>query len=123
MTKEQADADIQTIKKIIEDKGFIFTNGIMTGPVALGNLDQNELVNVLGEDANDSDQKIALEAGTFYLNYDFGIKSMIPNITSPIFQNGPDDKIKRFSLYTLQYQIHPLNTYPMDLVAFRGSFW
>lgn len=119
MTREQVDTDIQTIKKIIEDKGFIFTEKFMTAPVVLGAPYLNDL---LDSDYGYSGDKIAIEAGTFWLNYDYDNKELIPNITSWIFQDGPTDKVKRFSLYTLNYQVNPIN-YTERLIGFRGSFW
>jgi hypothetical protein len=120
MTQDKIDQDIQTIKKIIEDKGFIFTKEYMRGPIALGNKTKNELGSIpILEKYGNYEEKVILEAGTFYLNYD---DDLIAHITSPIFAGGPKNEYRRFSLYTLNYQVTPTNSDEL-LVSFRGSFW
>jgi hypothetical protein len=120
MTKEQTEQDVAFLKKLFEDKGFIFTENMMTCPVALGCYNNNNIIDQRVVVEFDKSTTIALEASTFYLNYrniyDY-------TVTHQTFINGPSELIKRFSLHTLNYQNAPGLSDEIYLVGFRGAFW
>ena len=109
---------------MISNAGFIFTQNFMNGPMDLGDTITNQLVNI--QDGvyviNNKNNKIAIKDETFTLQYDSSDTKIRPYIDHPIFEKGPDENCKRFSLYALNYQVNP-NDYYHNLVSFRGSFW
>lgn len=115
MTKDQITINIHTIRKMISNAGFIFTQNFMSGPVDLGDMEANQLVCIEDGiyDINNKNDKIAIEAGTFTIR---------PYINHPIFDKGPDENCKRFSLHKLIYQMDPSDG-SMELTQISGTFW
>lgn len=116
-----AKQDVSLIKKLIEDRGFIFTDTMMIYPVGLGCKDTDNTIDLSSKFIDfDNNVTVSIEATTLHIHYQ---DTDGYTVSHQIFQNGPTESIKRFSLYALIYQNVPGIDDELNLTGCRGAFW